>query len=44
VSPGSEVRDYEEKPEEYLAFGVREYWIFDADKETILVLVRKGKR
>jgi Uma2 family endonuclease len=22
-------RDYEEKPAEYLAFGVREYWIID---------------
>jgi hypothetical protein len=42
VSPGSEVRDYQEKREEYLAFGVREYWIFDADKETMLVLARKA--
>src|SRR5438477_7831165 len=30
VSPGSEFRDYQEKREEYLAFGVHEYWIFDA--------------
>jgi len=29
VSPGSEDRDYVEKPEEYLAFGVAEYWVID---------------
>ena len=32
VSPGSEGRDYGEKREEYLLFGVREYWIVDADR------------
>lgn len=32
VSPGSEQRDYVEKPEEYLAFGSAEYWVFDADR------------
>ncbi len=42
VSPGSEQRDYDEKREEYLAFGVQEYWIFDADKEQVLVLRRMG--
>ena len=31
VSPGSGVRDHEEKPPEYLAYGVGEYWIFDPD-------------
>ena len=31
VSPGSSVRDHEEKPPEYLAYGVGEYWIFDPD-------------
>jgi Uma2 family endonuclease len=40
VSPGSEERDYEEKREEYLAFGVRENWIIDADKREMLVLRR----
>jgi Uma2 family endonuclease len=44
VSPGSEYRDYVEKRAEYLAFGVREYWIVDADKEEMLVLRRWGKR
>jgi Uma2 family endonuclease len=40
VSPRSRHRDYVEKREEYLAFGVREYWIFDADKAEMLVLRR----
>jgi Uma2 family endonuclease len=44
LSPGSELRDYQEKREEYLAFGVHEYWIFDADKEEMLVLQRVGGR
>ena len=38
VSPSSRHRDYEEKPEEYLRFGVKEYWIIDADKLAMLVL------
>ena len=44
VSPGSEQRDYEEKPQEYLRFGVREYWILDADKEEMLVHTRSGNK
>src|SRR5207244_8921216 len=40
ISPGSEYRDYEEKPDEYFRFGVREYWIFNADKQEMLVLQR----
>jgi Uma2 family endonuclease len=44
VSPGSETRDYEQKPEEYLAFGVMEYWIVDAAKEEILVMRRSAGR
>lgn len=36
VSPGSELRDYQEKREEYLAFGVREYWVFEAAKREML--------
>ena len=31
VSPGSSVRDHEEKPPEYLAYGVGEYWVLDPD-------------
>lgn len=42
VSPGSEERDYEEKPEEYLAFGVMEYLIFDAAREEVLAMRRNG--
>jgi Uma2 family endonuclease len=40
VSRGSEQRDYEEKREEYFAFGIKEYWIIDADKREVLVLRR----
>jgi Uma2 family endonuclease len=40
VSPGSELRDYVEKREEYFDFGVKEYWIVDADKQEVLVLRR----
>jgi Uma2 family endonuclease len=44
VSPGSERRDYQEKREEYLAFGVQEYWIFDASREELTVLRRSSGR
>jgi len=44
VSPGSERRDYIEKRQEYLLFGVREYWIVDADRREVLVLHRKRGR
>jgi Uma2 family endonuclease len=44
VSPSSEKRDYEEKPPEYLAFGVSEYWIFDEAKQQVTVLQRAGGR
>lgn len=44
VSPGSQQRDYVEKREEYLRFGVREYWIVDAEREEVLVLRRSGGR
>jgi Uma2 family endonuclease len=44
VSPSSSRRDYDEKPEEYLRFGVREYWIVDADREVFTVLRRRGQR
>jgi Uma2 family endonuclease len=44
VSPGSEQRDYEEKPEEYFRFGVKEFWIIDAQRQEMLVLRRlRGK-
>jgi Uma2 family endonuclease len=44
VSASSEKRDYEEKPPEYLAFGVAEYWIFDEAKQQVTVLRRVGGR
>ena len=44
ISPGLEHRDHVEKREEYLLFGVREYWIIDADREEVLALRRRGGR
>jgi len=44
VSPNSRKRDYKEKPEEYLRFGVKEYWIVDADKRTMTVMRRSRGR
>jgi Uma2 family endonuclease len=44
ISPGSEKRDYEEEPPEYLAFGVTEYWIVDAEKHQFTVMQRSGGR
>src|SRR5205085_1012656 len=44
VSPGSEHRDYMRKREEYLQFGVREYWIIDGARQQMLVLRRSGGR
>ncbi len=40
VSLTSVVRDYEEKPDEYWDFGVKEYWIIDPEKDEMLVLRR----
>jgi Uma2 family endonuclease len=35
-------RDYEEKRDEYLEVGVREYWVFDRFQRTIAVFSRRG--
>jgi len=40
VSPSSSHRDYHEKPEDYLEFGVEEYWIIDAHKQQMTSLQR----
>jgi Uma2 family endonuclease len=42
VSPDSRDRDYNEKAEEYLQFGVEEYWILDAAQDQMLVHRRAG--
>lgn len=44
VSLESAVRDYVEKREEYLAIGVKEYWIVDAERAEMLVLTRSRGR
>jgi Uma2 family endonuclease len=40
VSHGGDQRDYVEKREEYLQFGIEEYWILDAHRRQMLVLTR----
>ena len=42
VSPSSRKRDYEAKRREYLAFGIREYWIVDFELGRVVVLVRES--
>jgi Uma2 family endonuclease len=44
VSLGSEHRDYVEKCEEYLRFGVSQYWIVDAERGEMLVHRRSAGR
>jgi Uma2 family endonuclease len=40
VSKSSAKRDYDDKPAEYLSFGVDEYWIIDSSKQQMTALVR----
>ena len=42
VSSGSVKRDYETKREEYLAYGLLEYWIVDPLLRQVTVLTRRG--
>lgn len=44
VSPESKHRDYDEKPEEYLRFGVQEYWIVDESSDQMTTLRRSKGR
>jgi len=40
VSESSAKRDYQDKPNEYLAFGISEYWIVDGFKKQMTVMIR----
>ncbi len=42
VSPGGETRDDVTKREEYLVYGLREYWIVDLATRRVTVLTRDG--
>jgi Uma2 family endonuclease len=42
VSRGSITRDYQTKREEYLAYGLLEYWIVDPMERKVTVLTRRG--
>jgi Uma2 family endonuclease len=44
VSPGREAhdRDYKAKREEYLAYGLAEYWVVDPYERRVVVLLRDG--
>jgi Uma2 family endonuclease len=42
VSPGGEERDYRTKREEYLAYGLQEYWIVVPQERKVTVLTRNG--
>ena len=44
VSTSSSRGDYQEKPEEYLRFGIKGYWIVDANQEHVLTLRRSRGR
>lgn len=44
VSPSSRKRDYEEKPEEYLRLGVKEYGIVDSRDGVMVVMKRVRNR
>jgi Uma2 family endonuclease len=40
VSKSSAKRDYQDKPSEYLSFGIDEYWIVDGSKNQMTALTR----
>jgi Uma2 family endonuclease len=44
VSPSSRKRDYDEKPEEYLRLGAKEYWIVDGRDKVMVVMKRVRNR
>jgi Uma2 family endonuclease len=45
VSKSSAKRDYQDKPGEYLSFGIDEYWIIDSFKNQMTAMTRwRGQR
>jgi Uma2 family endonuclease len=44
VSLSSRKRDYQEKPDEYLRLGAKEYWIIDPRKRALVVMRRVRNR
>lgn len=44
VSPSSWKRDHEEKPDEYLRLGIKEYWIIDGPDRVMIVMKRVRNR
>jgi Uma2 family endonuclease len=44
VSPSSRKRDYQEKPEESLRLGAKEYWIFDGLNKVLVAMRRVRNR
>ena len=42
VSPSSKTRDYQDKRQDYLVYGIQEYWIVDPIQRQVTVLARQG--
>ena len=42
VSPSSKSRDYQDNRQDYLVYGVHEYWIVDPIQRQVTVLTRQG--
>lgn len=42
VSESSIKRDYEDKPQEYLALGIHQYWILDPIRKQLLIKTNRG--
>ena len=43
VSASSKKRDYQEKRQDYLDYGIREYWIVDPLRRQLTILLRQGE-
>ncbi len=44
VSPDSRHRDFDDKADEYLRFGIPEYWVLDGERRRMVALQRAGGR